>query len=59
MTKNDMLIIYQQGIYDENNNISVKEYTDKVLNKAYMLGRNNAKTGKTLTDEKVLKIIEK
>lgn len=37
MTKNDMLIIYQQGIYDENNNISVKEYTDKVLNKAYML----------------------
>jgi hypothetical protein len=59
MTKNDMLIIYQQGIYDENNNISVKEYTDKVLNKAYMLGRDNAKTGKTLTDEKVLKIIEK
>lgn len=59
MTKNDMLIIYQQGIYDENNNISVKEYTDKVLNKAYMLGRDNAKTGKTLTNEKVLKIIEK
>jgi hypothetical protein len=59
MTKNDMLIIYQQGIYDENNNISVKEYTDKVLNKAYMLGRDNAKIGKTLTDEKVLKIIEK
>lgn len=59
MTKNDMLIIYQQGIYDENNNISVKEYTDKVLNKAYMLGRDNAKIGKILTDEKVLKIIEK
>lgn len=59
MTKNDMLIIYQQGIYDENNNISVKEYADKVLNKAYMLGRDNAKTSKTLTDEKVLKIIEK
>jgi hypothetical protein len=59
MTKNDMLIIYQQGIYDEKNNISVKEYTDKVLSKAYMLGRDNAKTGKTLTDEKVLKIIEK
>ena len=54
-----MLIIYQQGIYDEKNNISVKEYTDKVLSKAYMLGRDNAKTGKTLTDEKVLKIIEK
>lgn len=54
-----MLIIYQQGIYDEKNNISVKEYTDKVLDKVYTLGRDNAKTGKLLSNEKVLKTIDK
>lgn len=65
MNKNDVLITYSQGFYDQLNNISIKEYTDPIFNKAYKLGKKHAILGDDNTDfdyiskEEILKLIYK